>query len=134
MNIVELDIYSDRASELYSLLNRQWPELESFERERFGLQIPNPLAAIEDGKLIGGLSFTSYKEPLGEKIRVWINALFVKPKYRGKRAASTLLQAAVFREGCLFALTEVPKLYTNIGWKVVSTSAEGAIVQHVQRT
>jgi len=119
MVICSLEFTSQKASKLNILLNKEWPEVGAFEASKFGIQIPCPIAALIDHEVVGGLSFTSYKEPNGDDIVVWVKAVFVVPRYRHRGVATKLIQAAQVSNKPLYALTDIPILYTDIGWRTV---------------
>jgi predicted N-acetyltransferase YhbS len=98
--------------------------------------VPLPLLGIEGQELLGGLMFSGFRKPGGDVLGLWINALFVAPEHRRKKIASQLIRAAeveAFRTGEreLFALTNIPKLYENLGWQRVETSNEGIVLRAV---
>jgi len=130
MEITKLEINSQEALALNTLLNKEWSDVGEFENEKFGMSVPKPIAAIENGKVVGGLSFTCYKEPSGADVVVWVNTVFVIPSYRHQGIATKLIQSSCNSTSPLYALTDVPALYTNIGWKIVSNDSNGAVVKY----
>jgi len=129
MEITKLEINSQEALALNTLLNKEWSDVGEFENEKFGMSVPKPIAAIEDGKVVGGLSFTCYKEPSGSEIVVWVNTVFVILSYRHQGIASKLILSSCNSASPLYALTDVPALYTNIGWEIVSKNSSGTVVK-----
>jgi GNAT superfamily N-acetyltransferase len=113
--------------------------LESAPEEgaQFGLGALTPLpSGLEGQELQGGLVFSGFRKPGGDALGLWINALFVAPEHRRKRIASQLIRAAemeAFRteEGELFALTNIPKLYEDLGWQRVESSVKGIVLRAV---
>ena len=108
----------------------EWGEVESVEN------VPPPLLAIEGEELRGGLIFSRFRKPDGKGLGLWVKALFVSPEYRRKGIASQLVQAAETEaantgERELYALTDVPTLYQNLGWRRVSAGSEGTVVGSV---
>lgn len=134
MNITSLERHSEISTELNFQLNKEWPEIGSFEKEKYGVSIPGPIGVLIDGIVVGGLSFTSYKAPKSEEIVVWVNAVFVQPGYRHRGIASKLIDAAQSASKKLFALTDILELYTKIGWQVVSCDNDGTIVKYEKFT
>ena len=134
MEIKKLEAGSKYASELNFLLNEEWPEIGRFENEKYGISIPNPIGLVENGEVVGGLSFTSYKAPNSEEIVVWVNAVFVNPLYRGQGLGSSLILAAQSSSSCLYALTDIPMLYTKLGWQTVKQDSNGTVVQYAKIT
>jgi len=130
VEIVKVKANSPLAYELYSLLKSEWPEFEGFKQVKFGVEIPDPIISLVNGKLVGGLSFTSYKKPMSEDVAIWINAVFVIPKYRRKGIASNLIEKSQGVGAELFALTDVPELYTNLGWEIALKDRHGTTVKN----
>ncbi len=73
MEISELELTSQKVLELNSLLDEEWPDVGDSEKTKYGVTIPKPISAMKNGELIGGLSFTTYNEPSGESVVVWVN-------------------------------------------------------------
>jgi len=134
MKITSLEPQSKIATELNVQLNKEWTEIGSFEKEMYGISIPNPIGVLIDGVIIGGLSFTNYRAPISEEIVVWVNAVLVQPSYRHRGIASKLLVAAQSTAHKLFALTDIPELYTKLGWQIVSHESDGTIVKYEKFT
>ena len=128
------EISSDVAKQLHSLLAEEWSDLENFEAEKYGKKIPDPIVVIKNSILVGGLAFTSYKEPNTKDIVIWVNALFVIPEMRKQGIARHLIQASQKYASCLYALTDIPSLYTNLGWQKVKTDNNGTIVKYARNT
>ena len=76
------------------------------------------------------LSFTSYKKPASSEIGIWVNALFVVPRMRKQGVATKLILESQQCVANLHALTDVPTLYLNTGWKLVSTDDDGSVVEY----
>ena len=104
---------------------REWgnvePKVESLNHNA----MPNPILAYEGIELVGGIKFTYYKNPSSEDKALWINALYVENSYRRKGIAQLLIEEAVlvaiktsFTE--LFVYTDKPKLYSKLGWQVMT--------------
>lgn len=130
IEIKSIEINSDLAKQLNQLLVGEWSDLGGFEVDKHGTKIPNPIIAIENGNLISGLSFTSYKKPASSEIGIWVNALFVDPRMRKQGVATKLILESQQRVDNLHALTDVPTLYLNTGWKLVSTDDDGSVVEY----
>ena len=106
----------------------EWGEVESAEN------VPPPLLAIDGQELRGGLMFSRFRNPDGEGVGLWVNALFVAPEHRREGIGSRLVRAAESEavragERALFALTDVPTLYEKLGWQCVKASSEGTVVE-----
>jgi GNAT superfamily N-acetyltransferase len=121
--------------QLREWLIAEWGEVNPFKSQNDGsIVVPEPLLAIEGQELLGGLMFSGFRKPGGDSLGVWINALFVAPEHRRKGIASQLIRAAeaeAFRtaERALFALTNVPKLYENLGWQRIDSSSDGIVLR-----
>ncbi len=132
--IVETEIDSDYSKSLYAMLFGEWKDMEAFELTKFGLRIPRPMVVLENNQVIGGASFTRYQEPAGDKIAVWLNALYVRSESRNQGIATALIRASQSVARNLYALTDVASLYTKAGWKIVKTDEYGTIVKQVEIT
>lgn len=129
VEIKAVSIDSNVANELLLVLKSEWPDLEKFVDFHRGMNLPEPIAAIESGEIIGGLSYINYKAPDQDKVVLWINAVFVRPSYRGQGIATAMLKTAMKTTSCMYALTDVPDLYTNLGFKRVLTDNHGTVVK-----
>jgi predicted N-acetyltransferase YhbS len=120
--------------QLCAWLVAEWGEVNPFKSQNDGtITVPQPLLAIEGQELLGGLLFSGYRQPGGDSLGLWINALFVAPEHRRKRIASQLIRAAeveAFRVGqrALFALTNIPRLYENLGWQRIESGSDGIVL------
>lgn len=127
--IVEAGIDTDYSRILHEMLVREWPELGELESRRFGLAVPDPIVALQDNQVIGGVSFTSYKEPHGDNVVTWLNALYVDIVKRKQGIATALIKASKGTTRELYALTDIPDLYVKAGWKTVKTDENGTVVK-----
>jgi GNAT superfamily N-acetyltransferase len=126
----------DHVRRLREWLVAEWGEVDPFKSQSDGrLTVPPPLLGIEGSELVAGLVFSSFRKPGGDALGLWINAVFVAPQYRRRRIASKLIRAAeveAFRtERELFALTDIPKLYENLGWQRGESSDKGIVLRAV---
>ena len=115
--------------ELEALFQSEWADLVLDEHYKEGAHLPHALMALKEGKVIGGLAFSRYKEPNKTDEVVWINALVVHKDCRGQGLASNLLrfaldQLAIPAQAYLYANTNVAPLYTALGWFIVDTPSE----------
>lgn len=87
---------------------------------------PDPIAALNNNDVIGGLAFTYHPipEPLPNagKMALWINALAVTPRWRGRGIASRLIQEAEAQAKAagateIYVYTDVPGLYLKLAWQ-----------------
>ena len=134
MEISSLELESKLASDLNYQLNEEWPEIGDFEKEKYGISVPRPIGVLINGIVVGGLSFTNYRAPNSDEIVVWVNAVLVQPDFRRKGIASKLILSAQSSAQKLFALTDIPALYTKLGWQIVSQDSNGVVVQYVKIT
>ncbi|PMO55309.1 GNAT family N-acetyltransferase [Vibrio breoganii] len=86
--------------------------------------VPQPIFALCDGELAGGMAFSLFEQPFTDKKVVWINALLVKPDCRGSGIGSKLIEEATRQCGDLnqqhlYVYTNRPTLYTRLGWQTV---------------
>ena len=128
--IREVAFESALAASLYALQAAEWPELQPFKQEEFGRLVPCPLVALKSDRLIGGASFVSYYEPGSESVGTWLNALIVIPQERRQGVATALIEASAKAAGRVYALTDVPELYTKRGWRSISSDKEGTVVKY----
>ncbi|MGB0835757.1 MAG: GNAT family N-acetyltransferase [Psychrobium sp.] len=105
----------------------QWP---GFQLSDIGLsnpKIPHPIAVICDDEVVGGLAFSLFEEPNTTAQVIWLNAVYIAPKYRGEGLASELISYAqsllTGRQKWLYAHTDVPSLYARLGWCEVEAQA-----------
>ena len=129
MELKKLDWNSRWASDLNQLINSEWSDVGEFKQTDYGIDIPNPIGIVANGEVIGGLSFTSYQAPQSEDIAVWINAVLVKPQFRRQGLGSQLIRAAHSEATALYALTDIPTLYSKLGWEIVQQTENGYVVR-----
>jgi GNAT superfamily N-acetyltransferase len=105
-------------------LQNEWPKFPPFNLADHA--VPKPLVALtRSNALAGGLAFIAAKSPLSDGFPIWINAVLVVPEYRRQGVGSRLIQAAqevARRAGVprLYALTELPDLYSKLNWSILS--------------
>ncbi len=115
-------IRSSNFTSHHLILLREWFELtwggkfDEFEALKMGMHLPSPVLALDDDKLVGGLSFTAYENPEENDIALWINALYVDSNMRGFGIGSKLISFAehTAREAGftkLYVNTNIPSLY-----------------------
>ncbi len=92
------------------------------------MEIPTPIVALEDNRVIGGAAFSNYTQPGGTNTVTWLNAVLVLPEFRGRGIASRLIRAAEEISPLLYALTDIPDLYTKLGWQIHHTAEDGHVV------
>jgi GNAT superfamily N-acetyltransferase len=110
--------------DLQKRLQNEWPKFPPINPADYA--VPTPLVALTSSNaLAGGLAFVAAKSPLSDEPALWINAVLVAPEYRRQGVGSRLIQAAhevARRAGVprLYALTELPDLYSKLNWSIVS--------------
>jgi GNAT superfamily N-acetyltransferase len=130
--IAEPDFAARYYDELQQRFQKEWPEIQPVDTA--GQAVPKPVVAVTaSGALAGGLAFAAGKAPLSEAPAVWINAVLVEPEYRHKGLGSQLILAAQESAGRLgisrlYALTELPALYSKLNWAILSSSGADFIM------
>jgi GNAT superfamily N-acetyltransferase len=115
----------------------EWGQVDAFDENHDGLEVPPPLIVIDDKDLLaGGLAFSSFSKPKCHEFSVWINALLVAPEHRGKGIASQLIHAAEDEArriaiSELFVHTGVPVLYQKLGWKIIERNGANCVLTKV---
>ena len=120
-SIIYSNFDSPHLKQLAEWFTAEWGNTTHFSTSKNGLTIPSPLLAVDGSLLLGGLAFTRYVVPDGDRMGLWVNALLVAPEWRGAGIGAQLIQAAEIEatrinETELFALTDVPRLYRRSGW------------------
>ena len=82
---------------------------------------------------MGGLSFTTAPAPHDESTAVWINAVMVVAEHRRHGLATKLVKRAsemAKEQGVevLYVLTDVPALYTALGWIEIHASGPSSVL------
>lgn len=113
-------------TELYQWFEAEWDDVEPLASIKEGKIIPNPIVALENGKLVGGLVFTRFLSPITQELAVWINGVFVTPENRKQGISSQLINQAEkvvieMAESELLVFTHIPVLYSNLQWKIIET-------------
>ncbi|GEA50128.1 hypothetical protein VIN01S_09320 [Vibrio inusitatus NBRC 102082] len=109
----------------YCSLFKQWCEAEwGGCINLHSTDFPAPLFAVDMERLVGGVAFSLFAEPLTDKQVVWINAIYVKSEYRSQGVASLLAEKAVkvcahLNQSYLYVYTNRPNLYIRLGWEPV---------------
>jgi len=121
MDIRQDEWASPYLGKLYQMFINQWGQVDAFTDQKDGLRLPRPIIALDDDKLVGGLSFTAYRHPGKNQMVLWINALYVETDFRGKKLASRLIALAEevakklgYKQ--LFVHTDIPTLYIKSGY------------------
>ncbi|NQZ93417.1 MAG: GNAT family N-acetyltransferase [Moritella sp.] len=124
--IQEVEINSPHLITLYQWLESEWDDVEPLAPMKNGQAIPNPIIALKDGELVGGLVFTRFLSPITEEQAVWINAVFIKDEERKQGISSQLINRAEklvkeIGESELLVFTEIKALYSKLNWQVIET-------------
>jgi len=115
--------------ELERLFQSEWSDFLFADTYKSDASLPPVLVAIRNNEVIGGLAYSSFKEPNGESEVVWFNAVFVSPDWRNQGIASELINRGVNQvseplQTKLYAYTNVVPLYQSLGWSVVDAESE----------
>ncbi len=116
----------------------EWGESENpqpVQTEEHSGKVPSPLLAYENNLLAGGLSFINYKNPEQKGDTLWINTVYVKEKYRGRKIAQTLIQTAlqICQESgfeSVYVYTDKPELYRISRWTKLEFDAGHFIMKY----
>lgn len=116
------------------MFRAEWGKVDSFTGSVNGLFIPAPIIALDQGRLLGGLSYTSAKRPDSDVPGLWINAVLVVPGYRGQGIATQLVKKAVddARHAgfeVLFVYTDKPAFYEKLDFEITDDSHEHVILK-----
>lgn len=119
--------------QLVALFQQEWSD---FTHESLNMaNAPEGIVVERNNEVVAGVAFTRYPAPDDPNIRaLWLNAVYVKPKYRGLGLARRLVLAAIqeaykISEPALYAYTNVGGMYERLSWEKV-TEAEGNEVGH----
>ena len=111
----------------------EWGDIDPFDLVQDGKSLPEPILAIKNNSLAGGLAF-GWSEIVGKAgFKLWVNAIVVSPDHRFQGVASRLIDVAVKKaaeagEKELFALTHITRLYEKRGWCITGTFPDGTVV------
>lgn len=111
---------------LYHWFKDEWDDVEPLVSTKNGKVIPNPIIALNEDEMIGGLVFTRFLSPITKAQAVWINAVYIKPENRKQGISSQLINRAEqlvkeMGEPELLVFTHIPELYSKQNWQVVET-------------
>ncbi|WP_197713339.1 hypothetical protein [Moritella yayanosii] len=62
--IQEVETNSPHLIMLYQWIESEWDDVEPLAPIKNGKAIPNPIIALKDGELVGGLVFTRFLSPI----------------------------------------------------------------------
>ena len=129
---------SQHLDQLRGWFESEWGDIDPFEGNHEGIQVPRPILALDTQKhLAGGLAFSSANRPGSEDIAVWVNALLVAPEHRRAGLASRLVQEAHDRAADLgvqnlYVLSDVPAVYEKLAWRVIErTGADTILIKNL---
>jgi len=131
IEIVSSESDSENVKIFYQWIIEEWGAIQSPQGSK--IHVPAPLLAVDENKLRGGLSFLDSKHPENDEIVLWINTVFVEPKSRGSGVGSMLINHAedmskLMGESRLFAFTNIPKLYLNLGWEILKRDQQDYVL------
>jgi GNAT superfamily N-acetyltransferase len=126
LSIISADLRPNHLPQLQKWFEAEWKKPFIFDEG-----VPDPLIALSDDVLVGGLAFTTYPHPERDEIALWINALYVEHNNRGFGIASKLINAAekVAVRAELFVFTYVPELYQKLDWVIVKAENENVVLK-----
>ena len=132
--IKEVESNSPYLISLYQWFDSEWDDVEPLASEKGGKVIPNPIIALKDGELIGGLVFTRFLSPITQEQSVWINAVYIKPENRKQGISSQLINCAEklvesISEPELFVFTHIPEMYSKLNWQVIETEDDHFVLK-----
>ncbi|MFQ2106677.1 GNAT family N-acetyltransferase [Aeromonas rivipollensis] len=129
MALIRCEQDSPYLARLEQLFQSAWPDFLLRDTYTQNARLPPVLVAVMNEVVVGGLTFSRFKEPHRSGEVIWINAVFVSAEYRGKGLASRLINAGVSQtlassQDYLYAYTNVPALYQSLGWSEVAIECE----------
>ncbi|HAU8295603.1 TPA: GNAT family N-acetyltransferase [Vibrio vulnificus] len=114
---------------LEKLFQTEWSDFLFVDTYKPEAKLPPVIVALRENHVIGGLSYSRFKEPHGDSEVIWFNAVFVSNEWRGQGIASELINRGVAQvsdslQSHLYAYTNVAPLYQSLGWSVVEIESE----------
>lgn len=133
ISVCVLNPGSEQVVEFRAWVEAEWGTIDPFD-EQDGKVLPAPILALEDGALVGGLTFTYSSIPGAQESALWINTLLVAPRYRLMGIGSKLI---AFAESCvgksgvdqLYVFTEIAPIYQKRGWHIHGSAGTGAVLR-----
>jgi GNAT superfamily N-acetyltransferase len=131
IEIVSSESDSENTEIYYRWITEEWGAIQSPQGSK--IHVPKPLLALDENKLRGGLSFLDSKHPVNDEMVLWINTVFVEPTSRGLGIGSMLINHAeevlkLMGGSDLFAFTNIPELYQNLGWGVLKRDQQDYVL------
>ncbi len=125
--IKQYNFHTQEALNYYKWISTLWDKVEPYMTIKHNLQIPEPLLAMNQDELMGGLSFTVHKDPTEDIYTLWVNTIFIEDSHRRRGLATKLLKEAMallryLGYDRLYAYTDYPELYTKSGWYEVENT------------
>ena len=137
-SLIDSSLAPTHLSLLKQWFEEEWGEVDHSVSIIDGEPIPSPILALEtEGALAGGMAFTLAETTATDGLELWINAVLVAPIHRGKGLATRLITAAEEKarnQGVLrlFVYTDVPALYSKLGWTAVETTATHVVLSRIR--
>ncbi len=134
LSVQWVECESPHLVELYQWFENEWDDVEPLNSTKNGKAIPNPIIALNEDQLIGGLVFSRFLSPITKEQAVWINAVFVKPENRKQGVSSQLISRAEqwvkeMGEPELLVYTHIPELYTKQSWQIIEEQEDHFVLK-----
>ena len=116
-------------AQMHTWLTATWGQVDAPVPAEQG-HYPTPLFATdEQDQLLGTLTYTRTRHPDTPEPVIWVNTVYVDTAHRGKGVAQALIQQAMTDNSTLWVLTEFPKLYSQLGWRIHCEADSETILQ-----
>ncbi len=123
--------------QLVALFQQEWSD---FTHESLNMaNTPEAIVVERNNEVVAGIAFTRYPAPDDPNVQaLWLNAVYVKSKYRGLGLARRLVLAAIqeaykISEPALYAYTNVGGMYERLSWEKVAKEEENEVGHSVYR-
>lgn len=125
---------SHHLTQLHKWFEATWGTFENFDESKMGIRLPSPILALDEDRLVGGLSFTAFKNPEKDEMALWINALYIASNKRGIGIGLQLIEAAEnvssgYGYKAIYANTNVPGLYLKNDWVELMENGEDIVLK-----
>jgi len=133
MKIVASDGSERELVRLRNLFLEEWDRISPLLYDSWDGRLPFPLLVLHYHEVVGGLAFTRYPLEHDGSRGLWINALYIRPLYRGRGYGARLVRKAEesarhSAEPALYAYTNVPEFYLKAGWSVLTAQDDHSVM------